>query len=50
MQQFVVPFDTDINMFSDIVIFIKEKLAELKANLDNNLENMDVDSLKVWTI
>lgn len=50
LQQFVIPFDTDINLFSDLIQFTKDKLVELKSNPENNLESMDLDSLKLWTI
>ena len=40
-----MPFDTDINLYCDMYKFVQEKLVELKRNPDNNLENMDVESL-----
>lgn len=46
----MIPFNKQKDTFSDIIENTKIKLEQLKRKESNNLEQMDIDSLRMWTV
>lgn len=49
-KQFVIPFNKQNDTFGDIIEMTKVKLEQLKRKQTNEMELMDLESLRMWTV